>query len=269
MALRLLQHRQSGATVDSGFYAACAGLRAQSQALEVVAHNLANLSTVGFRGEQSTFQSLVAVSHPTLPNVLNLATNNYGAMEGAHMDTSAGNLQTTGNPLDVGIEGQGYFVIQTPRGTRYTRNGSFQVSSTGILVTATGDPVYGDPSLKPKGLINVPPGAVSIASDGTISVRDVRLGAVSILHGGFSVQVVAEYGVSQPNSLSNGTTEVVPKTDLQAKDASAKRMEVGEGATIDQLVSGLQHMGATARDVISILQAIKSAGALDADLELI
>ena len=79
---------------------------------------------------------------------------------------------------------------------------------------------------------------------GTIAMgKDVRLGAVSILHGGFSVQVVTEYAVSQPNPLSNGTTEVVPKTDLQAKDAPAKRLEVGEGATIDQLVSGLQRNG--------------------------
>jgi flagellar P-ring protein FlgI len=105
---------------------------------------------------------------------------------------------------------------------------------------------------------------------GTIAMgKDVRLGAVSILHGGFSVQVLTEYSVSQPAPLSDGKTEVVAKTEIQAKDAPAKRLEIGEGATIDQLVSGLQHMGATARDVISILQAIKAAGALDADLEVI
>src|SRR5450755_3121426 len=56
---------------------------------------------------------------------------------------------------------------------------------------------------------------------------------------------------------------------VKAKDSPAKRLEIGEGASIDQLVSGLQNMGATARDVISILQAIKAAGALDADLEVI
>ena len=56
---------------------------------------------------------------------------------------------------------------------------------------------------------------------------------------------------------------------MQAKDSPAKRLEIGEGASIDELVSGLQSMGATARDVISILQAIKAAGALDADLEVI
>jgi flagellar P-ring protein FlgI len=105
---------------------------------------------------------------------------------------------------------------------------------------------------------------------GTIVMgKDVRLGAVSILHGGFSVQISTEYTVSQPAPLSNGNTEVVPQTAVQAKDTPAKSFEIGEGASIDQLVAGLHNMGATARDVISILQAIKAAGALDADLEVI
>jgi|HubBroStandDraft_1064217.scaffolds.fasta_scaffold00210_27 flagellar P-ring protein precursor FlgI len=99
--------------------------------------------------------------------------------------------------------------------------------------------------------------------------RDVRLGAVSILHGGFSVQISTEYSVSQPAPLSQGKTEVVPETELRVKEKPARRLEIGEGASIDELVSGLQSMGATARDVISILQAIKAAGALDADLEVI
>ena len=89
--------------MDSGFYAACAGLRAQSEALEVAAHNLANLNTAGFRGQQTTFQSLLAVSRPTVPNVLNLATNNFGVLEGSRLDMTAGNLEATGNQLDAGI----------------------------------------------------------------------------------------------------------------------------------------------------------------------
>ena len=56
---------------------------------------------------------------------------------------------------------------------------------------------------------------------------------------------------------------------MKAKDSPTKRLEIGEGASIDELVGGLQSIGATARDVISILQAIKAAGALDADLEVI
>jgi len=105
---------------------------------------------------------------------------------------------------------------------------------------------------------------------GTIVMgKDVRLGAVSILHGGFSVQISTDYSVSQPAPLSSGTTEVIGKTEVQTKDSPARRLEIAEGASIDDLVSGLQNMGATARDVISILQAIKAAGALDADLEVI
>ena len=94
---------------------------------------------------------------------------------------TAGNLEATGNPLDVGIEGGGFFAIQTARGTRYTRNGSFHVSSTGLLVTAAGDPVLGDLALRAKGVINVPPGAVSIAADGTLSVNGAVAGSIQLV----------------------------------------------------------------------------------------
>jgi len=99
--------------------------------------------------------------------------------------------------------------------------------------------------------------------------QDVRLGAVSILHGGFSVQISTEFQVSQPQPLSQGKTAVVGQQDVQAKEIPTRRVEITEGAKVEELVNGLQNMGATARDVISILQAIKAAGALDADLEVI
>ena len=99
--------------------------------------------------------------------------------------------------------------------------------------------------------------------------RDVRLGAVSILHGNLSIEVATEYTVSQPNALSSGKTEVVPQTAVRAQEAPARRVELQEGASVEQLVNGLQAIGATARDVIAILQAIKAAGGLDAELEVI
>jgi flagellar basal-body rod protein FlgF len=189
-----------GVNVDSGFYAACAGLRAQSQALEVAAHNLANLNTAGFRGQQTTFQSLLAVSSPMVSNSLtramNSAVNNFGVLEGTHLDMTAGNLETTGNPLDVGIEGSGFFAIQTARGTRYTRNGSFQVSSSGQLVTAAGDLVVGDLAAKDlsKGGINVPAGVISIASDGTLSVNGAVAGNIQLVEFAPGTAVTAEGG---------------------------------------------------------------------------
>jgi flagellar P-ring protein FlgI len=99
--------------------------------------------------------------------------------------------------------------------------------------------------------------------------KDVRLGAVSILHGNFSIEVTTTLAVSQPNALSNGQTEVVPETQVTAKEAPARNIELSEGASVEQLVTRLQAIGATARDVISILQAIKAAGALEAELEVI
>jgi flagellar basal-body rod protein FlgF len=184
--------------VDSGSYAACAGLRAQSEALEVSAHNLANLNTTGFRGQQTTFQSLMAVSGPTVPNVLgnvlNRATNNFGVLEGTRLDMTAGNLEATGNPLDVGIEGGGFFAIQTARGTRYTRAGSFQVSSGGQLVTAAGDLVLGNLKLKDKGGITIPAGAVSIASDGTLSVNGAVAGSIQLVEFAPETKLTSEGG---------------------------------------------------------------------------
>jgi flagellar P-ring protein precursor FlgI len=99
--------------------------------------------------------------------------------------------------------------------------------------------------------------------------KDVRLGAVSILHGSFSVEVTTTYSVSQPNPLGGGQTEVVPQTKLSAGDAPTRNVALEEGASVEQLVTRLQSIGASARDVVSILQAIKAAGALEADLVVI
>ncbi len=94
----------------------------------------------------------------------------------------------------------------------------------------------------------------------------VRLQPVSILHGGLSVNVVSQVEVSQPGAFSNGTTQVVQQTDVQAQDRPVNRIDLKEGATVEDLVQELQRTGAGARDVISILQAMKEAGALEADL---
>ena len=99
--------------------------------------------------------------------------------------------------------------------------------------------------------------------------RDVRLGAVSILHGSFSIEVITNYSASQPNALAGGQTAVVPETTVKASESPARNVELNEGASVEELVTRLQAIGAPARDVVSILQAIKAAGALEAELEVI
>jgi flagellar P-ring protein precursor FlgI len=97
----------------------------------------------------------------------------------------------------------------------------------------------------------------------------VRLQPVSILHGGLSVNVISRTEVSQPNPGAAGSTQVVQQTSVQAQDQPVNRIELKEGATVQDLVQELQQIGAGARDVISILQTMKEAGALEADLEVL
>jgi flagellar P-ring protein precursor FlgI len=97
----------------------------------------------------------------------------------------------------------------------------------------------------------------------------VVLQPVSILHGGLVVNVVSEFQVSQPYPRSGGTTQVVQQTQVNALDKPVNRIELKQGATVDDLVRSLQTIGASARDVISILQAMKSAGALEAEIEVL
>jgi flagellar basal-body rod protein FlgF len=157
--------------MDSGYYAACAGLAAQSQALELVAHNLANLSTTGYRAQQTTFRSLLvgrssAGGGTASANTLNAAINNYGVLSGSRLDLTPGSLVPTGNPLDAGVAGSGFFAVQSAQGILYTRDGSFHVTPTGQLVTSQGNAVLGE-----QGPVTLPPGKVAISADGTISVE--------------------------------------------------------------------------------------------------
>jgi len=105
---------------------------------------------------------------------------------------------------------------------------------------------------------------------GTVVIGgNVRLQPVTILHGGLVVNIVSHFEVSQPNPLAQGSTQVVQQTTVQAQDKPANRISLKEGATVDDLVENLQQIGATARDIVSILQAMKEAGALEAELEVL
>jgi flagellar P-ring protein FlgI len=105
---------------------------------------------------------------------------------------------------------------------------------------------------------------------GTVVIGgDVRLQPVTILHGGLVVNIVSKFEVSQPSAMAQGTTQVVQQTTVQAQDKPANRIDLRAGATVDDLVENLQQIGATSRDIISILQAMKEAGALEAELEVL
>jgi flagellar P-ring protein precursor FlgI len=105
---------------------------------------------------------------------------------------------------------------------------------------------------------------------GTIVLgRDVRILPAAILHGNLSVEIQTTYAVSQPNPLAQGTTEVIPQTTVTTKDEKARNVILKDGATVDELVRALAAIGSTPRDVIAILQNLRTAGALEAEIEVI
>ena len=161
--------------MDSGYYAASTALMTQSEALETVANNLANISTTGFRAQHSIFRSLLASSSGAFISPLNEAANQYGILEGSRVDLTQGQLERTGNDLDLGIEGPGFFVVQTTVGRRLTRNGGFHVGNK-QLVTSDGSPVMGE-----NGVVQIVGGPVSIAPDGTVSVDGAIAGKLKLV----------------------------------------------------------------------------------------
>ena len=204
--------------MDSGYYAAGTALVTSTQQMDTIANNLANASTVGYRAEKDIFSSVLADASNGGASSLDKAINNYGILSGTILDQSQGALQKTGNDLDVAIQGPGYFVVQTANGPMYTRNGGFQVSGKGQLVTATGDAVMGE-----SGTLTMLPGKVSISADGTISVNGAVSGKLHIV--GFPAGTKVEsagnsYYTAPPDTAQTSTDSEVRQGFLESSNVN-------------------------------------------------
>ena len=161
--------------MDSGYYAAMTGLVARTEALDTAASNLANAQTPGYRAEREYFRA-VLLGPDASDSQLGQTVNNYGLLGGDRISLAQGQVQQTGNPLDLAIEGEGFFMVQTAHGPRYTRDGSFHRAQNGQLVTAAGEPVLSAAGQA----IAVPPGEVSVGADGAISVAGGVVATVGV-----------------------------------------------------------------------------------------
>ena len=232
--------------MDSGLYAACAGLMARSQQLDTIASNLANSSSAGFHGQKNVFGTVLAEAsgHARL-SALNQVTNAYGVLTGTTMNDTQGTITHTGNSLDVALEGPGFFKIQTARGVSYTRNGSFQVASSGLLVTSTGDPV-----LSESGPINLPPGIPSISGDGTISIAGTVAGKLKIVDFPTADRPVTEgntyYKASESLEQGAGNTTI--------RQGSLESSNVNATEAVVELITA-QRATETMRRVLSMIDS--------------
>ena len=118
--------------------------------------------------------------------------------------------------------------------------------------------------------VDLPAKIVVNERTGTIVMgKEVRVSPIAILHGNLSVEIQTKLIVSQPAPLSTGTTQVVPEQSVTARDEPTKSVVLKQGATVEELVRALTAIGSSARDIIAILQNLRAAGALDAELEVI
>jgi flagellar basal-body rod protein FlgF len=208
--------------VDSGYYAAFTGLLARTEALDSVASNLSNANTNGFRAEREYFRS--AIAGPDAQNSqLNRTVNDFGLIGGNRLDLGQGALAPTGNPLDVAIQGEGFFAIQAKQGIRYTRNGQFQRTSDGTLITGEGEPVLNAQN-RP---LQIPTGSTMIGSDGVISVDGAAVGKIGVFTFPSAASITAE-GASRYVPV-DGATARVTEAALHEGSLESSNQDVIQG----------------------------------------
>ena len=128
-----------------GIYAAASAMIAETVRQDTISNNLANASTPGFKRDLARFQSfpqmLLSASDQTSSPIGSVSFGSVPA--GTHVDLARGTIHTTGNPMDVAIKGEGYFVVETPNGNAYTREGALMRGEGRYLSTAKGHPLTG------------------------------------------------------------------------------------------------------------------------------
>ncbi|MEM6990433.1 MAG: flagellar basal-body rod protein FlgF [Myxococcota bacterium] len=155
--------------MGNGIYVAMSGAVAQDRALDVVANNVANARTNAYKAERIAFDEVLNEKGEL----------SYVDVDRGAVDETRGSMVTTDNPLDLALDGDGWFSVQTPQGTRYTRDGAFSLNDGGVLVDGAGNSVRGAGGAE----IVVPPDAadVSIDAEGFVYAGDDPIGQLEVV----------------------------------------------------------------------------------------
>ncbi len=212
--------------MSGGMYLAAAGALVQQMRLEMLSNNVANINTIGYKAEKSVFsltpETPAVANEP--PRAGNQSLSPYAPPFSAVIDFSQGAIRQTGNPLDVAIDGDGFFSVQTPDGVQYTRQGSFTLNADGVLVTQDGHPVLGE-----GGEIMLEEGIVEIDEEGAVYVDGDEVGRLQITDfaetrslkkvgsGRFAMSQASVPGIRPENtSLRQGHIETANVNPVQA-----------------------------------------------------
>lgn len=157
--------------MNRGIYPVVAGAITQERQLELLAHNLGNIHTTGFKKDEAVFGTILAQSVGRPVAGMDL----FPQVATVRPDVSQGTLRHTGHDMDVGLEGEGFLVVDTPTGARHFRGGQLKINPNGELATQLGDPVLGK-----NGPIKIPAGVLNINRQGIVHVDKRQVGQLRI-----------------------------------------------------------------------------------------
>lgn len=194
--------------MSSGIYIATAGAVAQSNALDATSNNIANASTAGFHGDRITFREALTQAKSADMSVVGAGTT--------RVDGQTGALTQTDNPLDLALEGDGMFAVQTPNGPRYTRAGNFQLDDARRVVNADGFQVRGEGGAA----ITIPPEAqlIAVGADGTVTADGAQVGKLELAT--FQPKQLKREGASLFSATGKPTADEPPKIRSGMLEAS-------------------------------------------------
>ena len=237
--------------MNSGIYTAYSGLRAQSDALDVLANNLANANTTGFK-EQKAFYTYLKQSAEgsQSANDINNAINQTVQTRSA-LNMEIGSLNQSNRTLDVAIAGDGFLAVQTPHGVRYTRNGNLDLNAQSVLTTSEGYPVLGT-SGRP---IALGPGKVSIGESGDVLLDDVQIDRLKVTS--FSdLSALEKEGSSLFKNPAGQNTE--KPSDAKIKSGYLEQSNVNPVSSIVHLVEIHRHFEAIQKSISLVMNEINS-----------
>ncbi|MDE2488005.1 MAG: flagellar basal-body rod protein FlgF [Alphaproteobacteria bacterium] len=214
--------------MDNSLYVGLSKEMVLQRQMDIISNNIANADTTAFKVE-----SLAEAEDPQAPafTLGGPQPVKFVMPNGVIRDFGQGSLRTTGAPLDVAIDGQGFFQLQTPAGPRYTRDGHFRMDDTGRLVTAGGQPVLDDGG----GEITLDPtkGGVTISTDGVVTQggqRIAKLGVVTFAN----LSTLEKVGDNLMQNTSNQTPQ--PATDVKLRQGMLEGSNVNPILEITQMI---------------------------------
>jgi flagellar basal-body rod protein FlgG len=233
--------------MNGALYAVVSGGLAAVERLEITTNNLANTSTAGFKAQYLLVRSVDPneTGGGAGDTTGQLSSTSPTIAYETVTDFSQGSMRESGNPLDVAIAGPGFFVVTTPDGERYTRQGQFHLDPTGTVVNASGYPVQGDEGAE----IQLPPGRIEIDTNGTIGVDGVRTAALRLVTFADSAALAPE-GATLFAANAEATPVDVDPTDTQVIQGSI------ELANVD-VIRGLVELIDVSRGYEAYMRAIQ------------